>query len=332
MVAYLTTAELWMSDRIVLKIQVPEAMGKNRLDQVAAELFSQYSRSRLQTWIKDGLLLVDGKVQKTRTKLIGGEWLALDAPVEAEGDWIAQDIPIDVVYVDDDIIVINKQAGLVVHPGAGNPDGTLINALLFHYPDVINVPRGGIVHRLDKDTTGLMVVARNLIAHASLVDQLQRRTVGREYEAICHGVLTGGGTVDEPMARHNMNRLKMAVHPMGKTAVTHYKVITRFRQNTHIRVKLETGRTHQIRVHMSHLRYPLVGDVVYGGRQRVPGKVTEELQDAIRAFPRQALHAQALTLIHPATGAVMHWEVPLPEDFVALLAVLADDVRVNDPV
>lgn len=321
-----------MSDRIVLKIQVPEAMGKNRLDQVAADLFSQYSRSRLQTWIKDGQLLVDDKVQKTRAKLIGGEWLTLDAPVEAEGDWIAQDIPIDVVYVDDDIIVINKQAGLVVHPGAGNPDGTLINALLHHYPDVINVPRAGIVHRLDKDTTGLMVVARNLIAHASLVDQLQRRTVGREYEAICHGVLTGGGTVDEPMARHNMNRLKMAVHPMGKPAITHYKVITRFRQNTHIRVKLETGRTHQIRVHMSHLRYPLVGDAVYGGRQRMPGKVSEALQDAIRAFPRQALHAQALTLIHPATQEVMRWAVPIPEDFVALLAVLTEDVRDNEPI
>jgi 23S rRNA pseudouridine1911/1915/1917 synthase len=331
MVAYLTTAELGMSDRIVLKIQVPEAMGKNRLDQVAADLFSEYSRSRLQSWIKDGLLLVDGKPQKTRAKLIGGEWLTLDAPIEAEGDWIAQDIPIDVVYVDDDIIVINKQAGLVVHPGAGNPDGTLINALLFHFPDVINVPRAGIVHRLDKDTTGLMVVARNLIAHASLVDQLQKRTVGREYEAVCHGEMTGGGTVDEPMARHNMNRLKMAVHPMGKTAITHYRLVTRFRQNTHIRVKLETGRTHQIRVHMAHLRHPLVGDTLYGGRQRMPGKVSPDLQDAIRAFPRQALHAQALTLIHPRTGDTMRWEVPLPDDFVTLLQALADDVKDNDP-
>lgn len=319
-----------MSDRISHKQQVPNELGQKRLDQVAAELFPEYSRSRLQTWIKDGYLLVDGQSVRGRTKLVGGEWLTVDLKVEPEGEWIPQDIPLDVVYQDEHIIVINKQAGLVVHPGAGNPDGTLINALLFNFPDVINVPRAGIVHRLDKDTSGLMVVARTLTAHTHIVDQLQTREMGREYEAVCKGVLTGGGTVDEPMSRSSTNRLKMAVHPTGKEAVTHYRVLKRYQNHTHIRVKLETGRTHQIRVHMAHLNYPLVGDPVYGGRQRLPPKISGDLLDMLRNFKRQALHAKALELIHPETGELVSWEVPLPADFKALLDVLEKESTHED--
>lgn len=319
-----------MSDRISLKQQVPNELGQKRLDQVAAELFSEYSRSRLQSWIKDGHLLVDGQSVKSRTKLIGGEWLSVDVEIEPEGEWIAQDIPLDVVYQDEHIIVINKQAGLVVHPGAGNPDGTLVNALLFHFPDVVGVPRAGIVHRLDKDTSGLMVVARTLTAHTNIVDQLQKREMGREYEAICQGVLTGGGTVDEPMSRHNTNRLKMAVHPTGKDAVTHYRVLKRYENHTHVRVKLETGRTHQIRVHMAHLNYPLIGDPVYGGRPRIPAKISYELRDALRTFSRQALHAKALELTHPVSGELVKWEIPLPEDLINLLEILDQESTHSD--
>ena len=220
------------------------------------------------------------------------------------------------------IIVLNKPAGLVVHPAAGHASGTLVNALLHHAPDIAKLPRAGIVHRLDKDTTGLMVVAKSLVAHTSIVDQLQTRTMGREYEAIVTGVMTGGGCVDQAMARHPQNRIKMAVHPFGKPAVTHYRLIERFDAHTHIRLKLETGRTHQIRVHMTHLHYPLVGDPVYGGRLRLPAGASEEVADAVRDFKRQALHAKKLTLIHPESGEEMSWEVDLPEDMVYLLTML----------
>jgi len=311
-----------MSDRIILKQQVPDELGQKRLDQVAALIFPEYSRSRLQSWIKDGHLLVDGVSVKGRTKLIGGEHLTVDLEVEPEGEWLPQDIPLDIVYQDDHIIVVNKPTGLVVHPGAGNPDGTMVNALLFQFPDQVNVPRAGIVHRLDKDTTGLMVVARTLKAHAHIVAQLQEREMGREYEAICQGVLTGGGTVDEPLSRHGNNRLKMAVHPSGKEAITHFVVLKRFQNHTHIRLKLETGRTHQIRVHMSHLNYPLVGDPVYGGRQRLPARISPDLQKQLRSFGRQALHAKALELIHPETLEQMEWEIPLPEDMQSLIKTL----------
>ena len=323
--AHLTTADFQMADHISLKVTVPNELGQKRLDQVAAELFQEYSRSRLQSWIKDGQLKVDGQPRKIKEKLVGGEVLTIDAELLPEGEWLAQDIPLDIVHEDEHIVVINKPAGLVVHPAAGNPDGTVLNAMLFHYPEVVNLPRAGIVHRLDKDTSGLMVIARTLEAQNSLVQQLQSREMGREYEAICMGVLTGGASIDEPIARHSTNRLKMAVHPSGKDAVTHYRVLQRFQSHTHIRVKLETGRTHQIRVHMAYIQHPLVGDPLYGGRMRLPKQCGPDLMDALKHFDRQALHAKALQLVHPQSQEILQWEVELPADFEQLLVVLRED-------
>ncbi|WP_210395812.1 23S rRNA pseudouridine(1911/1915/1917) synthase RluD [Motiliproteus sediminis] len=314
-----------MAEKISLSATVPVELGGSRLDQVVAQLFPEHSRSRLTSWIKSGELQVDGQARRPRDKMLGGESVHLEAELQLEERWEAQEIALDIVYEDEDILVLNKPAGLVVHPAAGNHDGTLLNALLHHCPDIAAVPRAGIVHRLDKDTTGLMVVAKTLEAQTDLVGQLQERSMGREYEAVVTGVMTGGGTVDEPMARHPKNRLKMAVHPMGKEAITHYRVLQRFRAHTHIRVKLETGRTHQIRVHMAHIHYPLVGDILYAGRTRLPRGVSEELQQALRGFQRQALHARKLELWHPTSGEQMSWEVDLPPDMAALLTELAED-------
>ena len=301
---------------------VPDELSGRRLDQIAAECFSDFSRARLQEWIREGLLQVDGKTCKPKEKCMGGEQLALSVEVADEESWVAEDIPLNVVYEDDDIIVINKPAGLVVHPAAGNRSGTLLNALLFHYPENASVPRAGIVHRLDKDTTGLMVVARNLAAHTDLVTQLQERSVSREYEAVVKGVMTGGGMVDAPIARHPHNRLKMAVVKGGKPSVTHYRLLKRYESFSHIRLKLETGRTHQIRVHMSHQHFPLVGDDLYAGGLKLPKSCPEPLENKLREFRRQALHARKLGLMHPATDEYMEWEVPLAEDFEQLLVCL----------
>jgi 23S rRNA pseudouridine1911/1915/1917 synthase len=253
--------------------------------------------------------------------------LDLDAEPEVQVTWEAEPISLDIVYEDEHLLVINKPAGLVVHPAAGHADGTLVNALLNHAPEVENLPRAGIVHRLDKDTSGIMVVARSLIAHTSLVDQLQTRTMGREYEAVVVGSLTGGATVDAPIGRHPQDRKRMAVVSSGKPAVTHYRLLERFAAHTHIQCKLESGRTHQIRVHMTHVRHPLVGDPVYGGRLRLPKGTTEELRQALAAFSRQALHARRLTLEHPETGETLSWEVPLPEDMVQLIEALRKHAR-----
>ena len=310
---------------IHLKQQIPEHMAGERFDQVAAQLFSDYSRARLQSWIKSGELTINGETQKAKVKVMGGEWLEVSATLEGSDRWEAQDIALDVVYEDDEILVINKPAGLVVHPAAGHADGTLLNALLYHAPQLETVPRAGIVHRLDKDTTGLMVVAKTLLAHADLVDQLQTREMGREYEAVVQGVMTGGGRVDEPIGRHPVHRKKMGVVPSGKEAATNYSVAERFRCHTHVRLKLETGRTHQIRVHMTHINYPLIGDQLYGGRPRLPPAPTEELIAFLQSFKRQALHARRLQLVHPLTGEDMEWEVELPEDMQQLLALLRED-------
>ena len=314
-----------MSDQINQTVEVPHELGNKRLDQVAAQLFPDFSRSRLQQWIKEGALTVDGETWRGRDKLIGGETLSLQTELQAEGDWQPEDIPLDILYGDDHIIVLNKQAGLVVHPAAGNHTGTLLNGLLHHAPQLANIPRAGIVHRLDKDTTGLMVVAKTLQAQGHLVAQLQDRSMGREYEAIVQGVMTGGGTVEEPISRHGTQRTKMAVNPLGKEAVTHYRVLHKFPTHTYIRCKLETGRTHQIRVHMSYIAHPLVGDATYAGRTRLTKGVTPELREALQNFPRQALHARQLGLIHPATEEYCEWQVELPEDFEQLLEVLAFD-------
>ncbi|WP_373081900.1 23S rRNA pseudouridine(1911/1915/1917) synthase RluD [Zhongshania sp.] len=308
---------------------VPAGFNGDRFDQVAAQLFPEYSRSRLQTWIKSGELTVNGEVQRTRDKVYEDDKLALHAELQSEVRWEAEKIELDIVYEDDHVMVINKPAGLVVHPGAGNPDGTLLNALLNHFPDIATVPRAGIVHRLDRDTTGLMIAAKTLEAHTSLVAQLQAREVHREYDAVVFGTMTGGGTVDEPMGRHPRQRTKMAVSQIGgKEAITHYRVTRRFLNHTHIRCFLETGRTHQIRVHMAHIKYPLIGDPLYAGRPRLPKGASEVLITQLRGFGRQALHARRLELEHPISGDTMSWEVPLPEDMKALLAVLStEDVR-----
>ncbi|HEY0720978.1 MAG TPA: 23S rRNA pseudouridine(1911/1915/1917) synthase RluD [Gammaproteobacteria bacterium] len=310
-----------------LEAEVPAALGGKRLDQALAEMFPDFSRARLAQWVKEEKVLVDGKVLRPKDKVIGGEAVIVRAEVEADTRFAPQDIPLDVVYEDESILVVNKPAGLVVHPAAGNPDGTLLNALLFHDPQLALVPRAGIVHRLDKETSGLLVVARTLTAQNSLVIQLQERTMSREYDAVVYGVLTGGGTVDLPIGRHPVDRKRMAVHPGGKPAVTHYRVAERYRDFTHIKVQLETGRTHQIRVHMAHLHYPLLGDPVYAGRLRIPAGVTPALDSMLRSFRRQALHAARLGLDHPETGEYMEWEVAMPEDMQQLIAVLREDAQ-----
>ncbi|GGK83405.1 23S rRNA pseudouridine(1911/1915/1917) synthase RluD [Amphritea balenae] len=314
-----------MTEQVQLSATVPDELISKRLDQAVAELFPEYSRSRLTAWIKDGCLTVDGEVKRPRDKLMGGELVAIDAALDVIDQYKAVEMPLNIVYEDDDIMIINKPAGLVVHPAVGHWDDTLLNGLLHYCPEIAQVPRAGIVHRLDMDTTGLMVVAKNLQAQTELVSQLQERTMGREYEAVVNGVMTGGGTVEEPLGRHSRNRQKMAVVGVGKEATTHYRVLKRFRAHTHIRLKLETGRTHQIRVHMAYINYPLVGDQLYGGRFRLPKGISTQLQGQLRDLQRQALHAKRLELFHPATGELMAWEVDLPEDLQKLLDGLQRD-------
>lgn len=323
-----------MSVTVTLSAEVPLDHAGMRLDQSAAQLFGEYSRERLKDWIKDGRLTVDGRPGKPRDKVAGGERLALEAALEVETPAAPEDIPLAIVYEDAALLVVDKPAGLVVHPGAGNPGGTLMNALLHHCPDLNLLPRAGIVHRIDKDTSGLLVVAKTLPAHTDLTEQLADKTVYREYEAIVSGVMTGGGTIDAPIDRHPADRTRMAVvrrrhdeDERGRDAVTHYRVLARFRGHTHVKVQLETGRTHQIRVHMSHIGHPLVGDPVYGGRMRLPKGGSPEMIQAVQHFPRQALHARRLGLAHPVTGEAMSWESPLPADMQELLAILAADAR-----
>ena len=311
-----------MAEHIQLSARIPATAAGRRLDQVLAELFPDFSRSRLQQWVKAGEVLLNGEVVVARYKLAGGERVDIGAQLPVESDVQPQAIPLDIHYQDDHLLVVNKPAGLVVHPAAGNPDGTLQNALLHFDPTLVALPRAGIVHRLDKDTSGLMVVARNLAAHKSLVEQLQAREVHREYLALAQGEVTAGGRVDAPIGRHPRDRLRMAVVPSGKPAVTHYRVLERFPTFTLLQVRLETGRTHQIRVHMASLHHPLVGDPLYGGRLRLPHGVSARLRNVLSDFHRQALHARRLELHHPASGDPVGWEVDVPDDFAALLAAL----------
>ena len=295
---------------------------------VLAQLFPDYSRSRLQKWIKDGHVTVNQQRLRPKDTVFGGEIVELNVVLDDETQWQAQEIPLEIVYEDSDIIVINKPADFVVHPGAGNPDGTLGNALLHRYPELESVPRAGVVHRLDKDTTGLLVIARTLKAQKSLVEQLQAREFEREYVALVVGVMTSGGTVDEPIGRHPTQRIKMAVVHNGKEAVTHYRVLERFRAHTLVKVNLETGRTHQIRVHMAYIHYPLVGDPLYGGRLQIPSGCSPQFGEVLRQFKRQALHAARLGLVHPHTGDYMEWEAPLPADMAHLIAAARDDAAI----
>ncbi len=312
-----------------LTAHVPPQLAGLRLDQALAQLFPAYSRARLAGWIRTGQAAVDGETWRPRDKVRGGELITLNALAEAQGEWRAQPIALDVVYEDAELIVINKPPGLVVHPGAGNPEGTLLNALLHHAPELRTIPRAGIVHRLDKDTSGLLVVARTHQAQKSLVKQLQTHTVRREYAALVNGEIIAGGCIEAPLARHRVSRTRMAVTQsgQGKAAITHYRVQERFRAHTLVKVMLETGRTHQIRVHMAHIRHPVVGDPAYGGRLRLPPSCSEELREALRTFKRQALHAAQLALTHPATGEMMEWSAPLPADMTHLLKLLRKDVR-----
>ena len=319
-----------MSEIIQHKEIVPDSCLGKRLDQTLAIMFPDYSRSRLKEWILAGKVSVNNDVlTRAREKMYGGESIDINAEVEAELRFEAQNIDLDIVYEDDDILVINKPAGLVVHPGAGNPDGTVLNALLHHYPAIDVVPRAGIVHRLDKDTTGLMVVAKTIAAQTNLVEALQLREITREYEAVANGLMTAGGVVDEPIGRHATKRTHMAVTFSGRPSVTHYRVMEKYRLHTRLRLRLETGRTHQIRVHMAHITHPLVGDPVYGGRPRPPKNSTPELLHKLRSFKRQALHAAMLSLYHPITGELMTWHADLPADFVELVELLQEDTKLN---
>jgi len=299
----------------------------SRLDQALPVLFPEFSRSRLQSWIREGRVTRDGQpVQRPREKLFGGEAILLEAKMEDQVESRPQAIPLEILFQDETILVVNKPAGLVVHPAAGNPDGTLQNALLHHDPELIQLPRAGIVHRLDKQTSGLLVVARSMAAHKSLVKQLQARSVRREYLAVVSGIPTVGGRVDEPIGRHPVHRTRMAVVSSGRPAATNYRVLERFRAHSLLRVNLESGRTHQIRVHMAHIRHPLVGDPTYAGRLRIPAGITPELQAFLRTFVRQALHARRLGIEHPQTGEPMEWLSEPPSDMQRLLQLLREDL------
>jgi 23S rRNA pseudouridine1911/1915/1917 synthase len=311
------------------RVQVPAELAGKRLDQALAAMFPEVTRSQLQQWIESGLVRLDGASARKRDKVKGGEAVELDAPPPVEVDWKAQDIALAIVHEDDDLLVVDKPAGLVVHPGAGNPEGTLLNALLHHAPQVGQLPRAGIVHRLDKDTSGLLVVAKTERARQGLIAQLQERTMGREYVTIVCGVMISGGTVDEPIGRHRTDRTRMAVTATGKEAVSHYRVLKRYRAHTLVQVKLESGRTHQIRVHMAHIRFPVLGDPVYGGRLRIPKDSGERLVRLLHDFKRQALHAIKLRLLHPVTGEEMQWVAEVPEDMSGLMEALAEDARVH---
>jgi len=314
-----------VTEQVQLSARIPATAAGRRLDQVLAELFPDFSRSRLQQWIKAGEVQLDGEAVPARFKVAGGEKVAIGAWLTVEGDVQPQAIPLAVCYQDEHLLVINKPAGMVVHPAAGNRDGTLQNALLHYDPGLATLPRAGIVHRLDKDTSGLMVVARTLAAHKSLVEQLQAHSVHREYLALVQGQVTAGGRIDRPIGRHPRDRLRMAVVVSGKPAVTHYRVVEHFPAHSLLQVRLETGRTHQIRVHMASIHHPLVGDPRYGGRLHLPQGASARLREVLNRFRRQALHARRLEFLHPASAEPVSQETGLPDDFAALLAVLRED-------
>ncbi|WP_168389717.1 23S rRNA pseudouridine(1911/1915/1917) synthase RluD [Acinetobacter indicus] len=311
--------------RLSLQFQLDESYLGQRIDQVAALIWSDFSREKLKQWLKDGHLLVNGNTVKPKYKCEGNELLSLNVELEAQTNSQPENIPLDIVYEDDDILVINKPVGMVVHPGAGNITGTLVNALLFHYPKSAELSRAGLVHRIDKDTSGLLVVAKNLEAQFDLSKQLASKSVYRIYDVVVYGNIIAGGTIDEPIKRHPVDRVKMTVLPGGKDAVTHYNVKERFQHFTRVQARLETGRTHQIRVHFSYIGHGLIGDPVYMPRVRVPAGASELLNETLRGFKRQALHAAKLGLVHPRTKQDMMFEAPWPEDFSQLVDVLRSE-------
>ena len=305
-----------MNDNHQLSVIIPASFRGLRLDSALSHMFPNYSRNRLQKWIRSGDVLVDGRALRPRDIVSGGEQVRMEVVLADESQLVPEEIDLDIIYEDEFILIINKPAGFVVHPGAGNPSGTLANALLHHAPGLSAIPRAGIVHRLDKDTSGLLVVAKQLKSHASLVEQLQQRTVQRKYIALVYGNVIAGGTVNAPLGRHPVDRKRMAVISSGKTAVTHYRIRRNYRSCTLLDVQLETGRTHQIRVHMAHMKFPVVGDPVYGKRVRATGHSSLSI---LARFPRQALHASCLEIMHPDEAKKCEWTVPLPQDFQQLL-------------
>ena len=313
-------------ERILRRTVIPAKQAGRRFDQAAAELLADFSRSRLKGWIERGDLTLSGRQVEPKTRVREGEELALDVELEPVILVEPQAIPLVVVHEDEACLVIDKPSNLLVHPGAGNPSGTLQNALLHLDPRLAAVPRAGIVHRLDKDTSGLLVVARTLDAHKVLVEKVERRQIERVYEGICQRVLTGGGVVEAPIGRHPRDRLRMSVREGGRPALTRYWVLERFRAHTHLRIQLTTGRTHQIRVHCAHLRAPLVGDPLYGGRPRLPKSPEPRLREQLQAFPRQALHAKRLAFQHPVSSEELAFESTLPEDMTELLHALRADL------
>ena len=316
-----------MTQTVNLQVTIPVEMRGLRLDQALAELLKDYSRSRLQQWIRAGEVLLDEQIPRVRQRVQGGESVCIHAKIVEQTASKPEPIALDLVYEDSSLLVINKPAGMVVHPAAGNPAGTLLNALLHHDETLAGLPRAGIVHRLDKSTSGLMVVARTLKAHKKLVDLLQARDVKREYLAVVNSVLTAGGRIEAPIGRHPVDRKRMAVVAGGKEAITNYRVEERYRAHTLVRVSLETGRTHQIRVHMAHVHTPVVGDPVYGGRLRLPKGAGDVLKDALQNFKRQALHATQLELLHPETNEMISWQADVPEDMAYLIQALQDDAK-----
>lgn len=306
---------------IKLNAIIPQNLAKQRLDQVLAQLFPDYSRAQLQQWIKAGQVTVDNHTLRPSSKVLAGQNIAIVAETLQQQDWQGQDLPLNIVYEDAAILVINKPPGLTVHPGAGQPDHTLVNALLHYDPRLSELPRAGIVHRLDKNTSGLLVIARDRVAHHALVKQLQQHQVKREYQALVDGVIISGGTISAAIDRHGLQRTKMAVRENGKPAVTHYRILERFAHHTLLLVQLETGRTHQIRVHMAYIHHPIVGDPTYG-RLKLPAQCSENLKSVLGNFKRQALHAWRLELRHPYSGQVMNWQIEMPQDMHDLLQSL----------
>lgn len=316
-----------MNECIKINIIIPDEMSGKRLDQALAELLPEHSRARLQGWIRDDYVQIDKKSMRPRDKVHGGEQVEIQAEIESQISAAPEDIPLEIVFEDEHLIIINKPAGLIVHPGAGNPQHTLMNALLHHDQQLEQVPRAGIIHRLDKDTTGLLVIARTPQSHTFLVEQLQARKIHRQYVTIVTGIMTAGGTVDQAIGRHPKHRTKMAVVKNGRSAITHYRIIKKYRHHTQLQVNLETGRTHQIRVHMTWLHYPIVGDSIYGAKKQLVKGMDPELARVITAFPRQALHACVIKLAHPQSNELMEWQAPIPEDMAELINALEIDAK-----
>lgn len=316
-----------MSEWLQINTVIPNEMSGKRLDQALASILSEHSRARLQDWINNGYVQINKKSMRPRDKVHGGEQIEIRAKIEPQNSASPEDIPLDIIFEDEQLIIINKPVGLIVHPGAGNPQHTLMNALLHHNQKLEQIPRAGIIHRLDKDTSGLLVIARTLQSHTFLVEQLQARNIHRQYETIVSGIITAGGTVEQPIGRHPKHRTRMAVVKNGKLATTHYRLIKKYRHHTHLQVNLETGRTHQIRVHLSWLHYPIIGDQVYGSMKRLVKGMDPDLAKIITAFSRQALHARIIKLVHPQSSKTMTWEAPLPKDMVTLINALEVDAN-----